>query len=640
MSAMMDEQKRNLLLTVVFSIAILFGWQYFFPAPAPPQSEPQSEAGLPAQNQTPQAGQDTLTPALPVPSLSGDVIGIHRDTIIARTERVAIETPSLSGSISLTGARIDDLLLPNYQTTLDPDSPPIELFRPVGSTNPYYAEFGWAGDGTTLPDRSTIWQADAATLTPNQPVTLHWTNDDKVRFELQFTIDEDYMLNVVQRIVNQSARDVQLAAFGLISRTSHPDTLGFYILHEGPIGVLGGTLEELDYDDLQDQGTISIASQGGWLGITDKYWLSALAPSGSKQINTSFRGAERNGQPLYQVDFLYQPERIAQGSNAEWTSHLFAGAKETKLLDSYEAKYGIENFDLAVDFGWFYFLTKPIFYAIHWLNVQLGNFGLAILALTVLVKLLLFPLANKSYVSMSRMKLLQPQMMELKERYGDDRMKMQKEMMALYKREKINPAAGCLPILVQIPVFFALYKVLFVTIEMRHAPFFGWIHDLSAPDPLGILTIFGLIEWNVPALIAPINIGLWPLIMGLTMWLQMRLNPTPTDPIQAKIFMLMPILFTFLLGSFPAGLVIYWAWNNVLSMGQQWLIMRRIAAKAGQGGTIAVTSTKSAPESRSGIAEKMQHMLMGGKSDGRAKSKRAKGGRRGSNTSKKRKNKS
>ncbi len=572
----MDEQKRNMFLAISLSLMILLGWQFFF-APPVPQKTPESI------NQSGFNGENALIPQLPSLSAKTGDLQSHsdsfasRDEILKQNERIYIETPFLRGSINLQGARIDDLSLIQYKQTLDSNSPYIELFSPAKSVKPYYSEFGWVADKTQVPNAQTVWQSDDTTINMQNTATLFWINDSGVRFELHFKLDERYMFIVQQRVVNNSSQSIRLANYALISRTSKPDTLGFYILHEGPIGVLNDTLEELDYEDLEEQKNINTVTLGGWLGITDKYWLSAIIPNQQEQVNTQFRSARRNNKTLYQTDFIYEARDIDINQEFTQTSYLFAGAKETTLLDTYAERFNITNFDLAVDFGWFYFLTKPIFYAIHWLNSQLGNFGLAILALTIFVKLLLFPLANKSYVSMSKMKLLQPQMLELKERHGDDKMKLQQEMMALYKREKVNPAAGCLPILIQIPVFFSLYKVLFVTIEMRHAPFFGWIHDLSAADPLGILTLFGLIDWQVPALLVPINLGIWPLIMGLTMWLQQKLNPTPADPIQAKVFMIMPFLFTFLLATFPAGLVIYWAWNNVLSIAQQWFIMRKVA---------------------------------------------------------------
>ncbi|MBT5811232.1 MAG: membrane protein insertase YidC, partial [Rhodospirillaceae bacterium] len=417
-----------------------------------------------------------------------------------------------------------------------------------------------------------------------------WDNGEGLTFEREYSLDDNFMITLTQRVKNNTSKDISLAPYGLLSRTGTPQLLGFYILHEGLLGVFDQTLKEVDYSDLRDDGAQRQSTTGGWLGITDKYWLAALIPDQKMKVETSFNAAKRGNLDLYQADYLAPPIVAKSGGVIETTNSLFAGAKEVTMLDKYEAERGVARFDLAVDFGWFYWLTKPIFYMIIWLNERLGNFGLAILALTVMIKLLFFPLANKSYVSMSRMKKLQPKMVELRERCGDDRQKMNQEMMALYKTEKVNPASGCLPMVVQIPVFFALYKVLFVSIEMRHAPFYGWIHDLSAPDPLGLLTAFGMIPWDVPEIYQMVNIGIWPLIMGISMFLQQKLNPAPADPVQAKIFMFMPIMFTFLLAQFPAGLVIYWAWNNVLSMTQQWVIMRRMGVAIGGGSTPAAAS--------------------------------------------------
>ncbi len=375
-----------------------------------------------------------------------------------------------------------------------------------------------------------------------------------------------------------AARPVTLYPYGLVSRTGTPPTLGFFILHEGLLGVINDQLREVDYDELQEDGKIEGTSQGGWLGITDKYWLVALVPDQKAQLRTNFRHTLQNREDKYQVDYLSSAVVVQPNSSNEISNRLFAGAKEVKLLDAYEADLGISRFDLAVDFGWFYFLTKPIFYVLIYFFEWLGNFGLAILLLTVIIKIAFFPLANKSYAAMSRMKQLQPKMTKLKERYGDDRAKMNEAMMKLYKDEKVNPAAGCFPMLIQIPVFFALYKVLFVAIEMRHAPFYGWIQDLSAPDPTSLFTLFGLIPWSPPEFLM---IGIWPIIMGATMYLQQKLNPAPADPMQAKIFMFLPFIFTFMLAQFPAGLVIYWAWNNILSIAQQYAIMKRMGVKIG-----------------------------------------------------------
>jgi YidC/Oxa1 family membrane protein insertase len=390
-------------------------------------------------------------------------------------------------------------------------------------------------------------------------------------FHRTIAIDDQYMFTVTDRVTNTKDKIVALSAYGQINRLETPPLGGYMILHEGPIGVLNGKLTEPTYANTIEKKALEETTMGGWLGLTDKYWLVALIPDQKTSVKTVFKGQTVNGQDRYQTDVVMPMLEAKPGQPVETVHYLFAGAKILRLLDDYEAKLGFDKFDLAIDFGWFYFLTKPLFYVLDYLHKLLGNFGLAILALTVLFKVAFFPLANKSYRSMSHMKKMQPKIEALKERYGDDKLRMNQELMAMYKKEKINPLAGCLPMVIQAPVFFCLYKVLFVTLEMRHAPFYGWIQDLSAPDPTSILNLFGLLPWSTPSFLA---IGAWPILMGLTMFLQQKLNPQPTDPMQARMFMLMPIFLTFLLASFPAGLVIYWAWNNILSMGQQWMIMR------------------------------------------------------------------
>lgn len=581
----MGDDKRNMVLAIVLSLVVLFGWQFlsdkfFPPAPAPVQQQSSSENTA----DQPIVGA-TIDSTLP--ETAGEAVQSirSRSDVLTDTQRVSISTPRLEGSISLKGARIDDLTLLDYTETVDPDSPKIVLLEPSGSARPYLAQFGWiGGEGTTTPGVDAVWTTDNTTLTPDSPVTLSWTSPEGAVFQQVISLDKDYLFSVEQRVRNESGQPLTLVPYGRVFRTGTPDILGFYILHEGLIGVFNETLSEVDYDDLLEDGKIEQSTTGGWLGITDKYWLVALVPDQTIPVQTTFNTPKSaNAVPRFQADFVADSVTIPAGGDHTMQSRLFAGAKKTTLLDRYAEEYGITNFDLAIDFGWFYFLTKPIFYAIHWLNEVLGNFGLAILALTVGIKAVFFPLANKSYKSMSKMKLLQPKMVELKERYGDDRQKLQMEMMALYKNDKVNPLSGCWPIMVQIPVFFALYKVLFVTIEMRHAPGLMWINDLSAPDPFGVLTLFGLIDWQVPALLSVVNIGAWPLIMGFTMWFQQKLNPAPADPIQAKVFAIMPIFFTFILASFPAGLVMYWAWNNSLSILQQWVIMKRMGVAIGGG---------------------------------------------------------
>ena len=582
--AMTDQ--RNLILAVAISIAIVLGFQYFYEVPRvqqladqqaaqqalEPAPVPGAEAPLPSDVPAP--------PGTPVTSVTPTAVAAaSRDAALSATARVAIESPRLHGSITLTGGRIDDLTLADYRETTDPESPEITLLSPAGATRAYYAEFGWvpAESGTAVPVAATEWRADRGTLAPGEPVTLSWDNGAGLRFTRRIALDDNYMFTVTQAVKNSGVAPVTLYPYGLISRSETPETLGFYILHEGLLGVFDGTLLEIDYDDLQEDGKQNVSSTGGWIGITDKYWLMALLPDQSDPFNGRFFHTLRDGTDKYQVDFQRGAVVVPAGGTAEVTDRLFAGAKEVQLINEYDEKFEIVRFDLVIDWGWYPFLTKPIFIALDYFNRWLGNFGLAILLLTIIIKALFFPLANKSYKAMSKMKKLQPKMTELRERYGDDKARMQKEIMLLYKAEKVNPMSGCLPIVVQIPVFFALYKVLFVTIEMRHAPFFGWIKDLSAPDPTSLINLFGLLPFDSPEFLA---IGVWPLIMGLTMLLQQRLNPQPADPMQAKIMMALPIVFTFIFARVPAGLVIYWVWNNVLSIAQQWIIMRKMGVPA------------------------------------------------------------
>ncbi|MDF2765864.1 MAG: yidC [Rhodospirillales bacterium] len=570
--------QKNMILAIVLSIAIILGFYYFFELPRiraqqealEAQRAQQTEQQQAAPAQAPTTG--AAVPAVTLPT---------RSEALASTRRVRIDSARLTGSIALAGARIDDLTLDDYEVTTKPDSPKIELLNPVGGKEAYFAEFGWfpaQGASIPVPQRDTPWQASSPTLTPDQPVTLSWDNGAGLRFERVIALDRNYMFTVTQRVVNRGTQPVTLSPYGRIVRVGTPTTAGFYILHEGLIGVLNGTLREINYDELAEQQERKITEEtaGGWLGITDKYWLVALAPDQQQTAISEFAFFEAAGAPHYQAGYAAPSLTIAPGAAAESTSRLFAGAKEVNLLERYRDELGLPLFERAVDFGLLWFLTQPIFWVLDKIYKVVGNFGVAILLLTVMVKLLFLPLANKSYRAMSQMKKLAPQMQQLKERYGEDRQKLNQEMMALYKREKVNPVSGCLPVVIQIPVFFALYKVLFVTIEMRHAPFYGWIQDLSAPDPTSLFNLFGLIPWDPPSLLA---IGAWPVIMGITMFVQQKLNPAPPDPIQAKMFMALPVVFTFMLAAFPAGLVIYWAWNNVLSILQQRFIMWRMGVK-------------------------------------------------------------
>jgi YidC/Oxa1 family membrane protein insertase len=570
-------EQRNLILAIVLSVGIIFAFQFFYEAPRVPDAE-QQEAQRQGQTETiTPAPADRGTAGSPAVA-PGEAGGLSPEEVLAASPRITIDNGRLHGSIPVIGGRIDDVRLADYNQTVEPGSPEIVLLSPAGTEKAYFVEHGWVPGGEIgpLPGADTRWEVvSGERLTAEQPVVLQWDNGQGLLFERRIELDENYMFTVTQTVTNHGAEPVTLYPYGLVTRWGTPETLGFYILHEGPVGVLGGTLEEIDYSDLEEDNLIEFTSQGGWLGITDKYWLTSLVPDQSEPIQANFRHSFAGQQNRYQTDYLGEPVTVQPGGTAETTNRVFAGAKEVDKLDAYSEQYNIPLFDRAVDFGWFYFLTKPIFLTLDFFYKYTGNYGVAILILTLLVKLLFFPLANKSYKAMSQMKLLQPKMVELREKYGDDRMRMNQELMALYKREKVNPMAGCLPIVVQIPVFFALYKVLFVSIEMRHAPFFGWIQDLSAPDPTSVFNLFGLIPWDPPSFLM---IGIWPLLMGFTMWLQTRLNPQPADPIQAKVMLFLPVMFTFLFATFPAGLVIYWTWNNILSIAQQWTIMKRMGA--------------------------------------------------------------
>ncbi|MEE4011144.1 membrane protein insertase YidC [Roseibium sp. FZY0029] len=606
----MISENRNTILAIVLSLIVLLGWQYFVAAPQLERQQAELQAQQEAAQQT---ATDSANPSQPQPTgtqganTAAPVAGqqaafANREAALAASQRVTIETPSLEGSVNLKGGRLDDIRLKDYHETVDKSSPTIVLFSPSGSPKPYYADYGWVGDPGTnlaLPGPDTVWSVDGeATLTPSTPLTLSWDNGAGLVFKRTFSVDDNYMFTVNQSVENTGSDAVTLYPYGLIARKGMPETKGIYILHEGLLGVFGEEgLKEVDYDDLVEESSIRPAKvDQGWLGITDKYWAATLIPTPGQEFQPGFSHSATTD--VFQADYLGNGVTVAGGSTGETSSYLFAGAKETKLLDGYEEALSIERFELLIDWGWFYFLTKPMFFAIDYFFHLFGNFGVAILVVTVIVKLIFFPLANKSYVSMSKMKLVQPQMTEIREKYSDDRQKQQQALMELYKKEKINPLAGCLPIVVQIPVFFSLYKVLYVTIEMRHAPFFGWIQDLSAPDPTTLFNLFGLIPWDPPQMLM---LGVWPLIMGITMFIQMKMNPAPPDPTQQMIFTWMPVIFTFMLASFPAGLVIYWAWNNTLSVTQQYVIMRRQGAKVELWDNLGALfkRKKSAPDDKS-----------------------------------------
>jgi len=597
-------EHRNTILAVVLSLIVVVGWQVFI---GYPQMEKQRHEALLKQQEQSQTQPGAATPATPgpqagvppapgAPAAAAPAQTLAREAVIAASAHVAIGTPRLNGSIDLKGARIDNLALEQYRETIDPDSPPIVLFSPSGAPDAYYAEFGWvpaAGTTAKLPGLDTVWkQEGSGALGIDHPVVLAYDNGAGLIFRRTIAVDDRYLFTVRDQVENKSDSPVTLYPYALISRHGTPKTLGYYILHEGLIGVMGDQgLQEETYKKIEDKKTESWDVTDAWLGFTDKYWATALLPDTDAKVHARFSAGESGGQKTYQTDYLLEPQTVAPGATATANARLFAGAKEVSVVGvnfpfaaagGYNQALGLNHFDLLIDWGWFYFITKPMFLAIDFFFHLVGNFGIAILIVTVLVKLLFFPLANKSYASMAKMKAVQPELTMIRERYADDKVKQQQAMMELYKKEKINPVAGCLPIAIQIPVFFSLYKVLFITIEMRHAPFYGWIHDLSAPDPTNIFNLFGLIPFDptlIPMFGSFLHLGAWVVIMGITMWVQMKLNPAPPDPTQQMIFNWMPIIFTFMLAAFPAGLVIYWAWNNTLSVLQQSAIMHRNGAK-------------------------------------------------------------
>jgi YidC/Oxa1 family membrane protein insertase len=604
-------EHKNTILAVVLSLLVIVGWQYFigYPQMERQRQETQQQAQLKQQSQpqpgaaqpgasAPNAAQPATpevpgTPKTGAPSLQAQAAS--REAVIASSPRIAIETPRLGGSIDLKGGRIDDLTLTQYREQTDPKSPPIVLFSPSGAPAAFYAEFGWvpaAGTNAAMPGPETLWkQQSAGALGIGHPVTLTYDNGQGLIFTRTIAVDEHYLFTVKDDVANNSGSPVTLFPYALISRHGTPQVQGYYILHEGLIGMMGDQgLQEETYKKIEDKKSETWDVTNAWLGITDKYWAATLLPDTDAKVRARFSAGEAGGLKTYQTDYLLQPQTIAPGATGSANARLFAGTKEVSVVGidfplgpgGYNQTLHLNHFDLLIDWGWFYFITKPMFLALDFFFHLVGNFGIAILIVTVLVKILFFPLANKSYASMAKMKAVQPQMAMIKERYADDRTKQQQAMMELYKKEQINPVAGCLPMVIQIPVFFSLYKVLFITIEMRHAPFYGWIHDLSAGDPTNIFNVFGLLPFDpsgLPLLGGYLALGAWPAIMGVTMWVQMKLNPAPPDPTQQIIFSWMPLIFTFMLAKFPAGLVIYWAWNNTLSVIQQSVIMHRNGAK-------------------------------------------------------------
>jgi len=587
------EYNRNFYLALVLSMLVMFGWLYFFgpqpvsEPPAPPTQVTQIQNALGTE---PDFNAEVVGSAPirnHIPGNAGDMRLETRAETIALDERITIDTPNLQGSINLNGALIDDLRLKNYRETVDPNSPLIALLNPLVFKQGYLAEFRYlsAEKNLTLPTMLSAWRVDGdnTTLTPSTPVKIIFDNGEGLIIRRTIAVDDKFMFTFSDEVSNETGGAIALDAYSRVVRVARPETeSGNYLLHEGFIASINGEVETSSYGDLDgatgdDRIQNFMASQGGFVGITDKYWAVAAIPALGVEHRSSFVYGDNAGS-YYIANYRALPVTLAAGATQKFEGRIFAGAKQVDILNAYADAAGqeITQFSFLIDWGWFKFLTQPMFVLIDWLYRLVGNFGLAILLVTVILKAILFPLANKSYKSMARMKKLQPAMVEIREKYGDDRQKQQQAIMQLYREEKVNPLAGCWPILIQFPIFFALYKVLYITIEMRHAPFFGWIQDLAAPDPTSLFNLFGLLPYEVPALLM---IGVWPLLMGLTMFLQMRMNPTPPDPTQAMIFNWMPLIFTFTLSAFPAGLVIYWAWNNTLSILQQGIIMKSQGVK-------------------------------------------------------------
>ncbi|WP_018857703.1 membrane protein insertase YidC [Rhizobium sp. 42MFCr.1] len=577
------QNNRNYFIAIALSVLIVLGWQFLYMNPRI-EAQRKAELAQKAQQHTEQVqtpapgGATTAQPNGAAPTDQVPAVASIADAL-AKNPRITIDTQALSGSINLVGARLDDLRLKRYHETVDDSSPIITLLSPSETKDGYFAELGYIGGDATgsVPGPSTVWTAPAdAKLTEKTPVTLTYTNDRGVTFARTISVDENYMFTVTDKITNAGQAPVALSGYGRITRYNKPAVASTYVLHEGFIGVIGEDgLVESKYTAVEKEAVNMANATGGWLGITDKYWAATLIPPQQTPFDARFSHFT-DGQPRFQADYKQNAVTVAPGQSTELKNLIFAGAKVVPVIDNYKDTYQIPRFDRLIDWGWFYFLTKPMFRLMDFFFHYFGNFGVAILLTTIVVKALFFPLASKQYASMANMKRVQPKMEELKAKFGDDRMGLQQATMALYKEEKINPIAGCWPIALQIPIFFSLYKVIYITIEMRHAPFFGWIQDLSAPDPTSFINLFGLLPFAAPTFL---HLGVWPLIMGVTMFLQMRMNPTPPDPTQAMIFNWMPLVFTFMLASFPAGLVIYWAWNNTLSVIQQGVIMRRHGVK-------------------------------------------------------------
>ncbi|MGC0371911.1 MAG: hypothetical protein DGJ47_000612 [Rickettsiaceae bacterium] len=555
----MDYSFRNIVALIVLSVAIIFGWQHFVEKPRLAKLAEQRKiynqklASIKKQNQ----------------KITKPIKLLTRDEILTNCKRLKIKSNVINGSIALKGLRFDDLTLTQYKKNLEEDSPNVELFSPSGAKEAYFVEFGWRGKSNiTYPDANAVWSADHNELKPGEPVTLSWTSPEKVKFSTIISIDDQYLFNITQSVENKSGKPISTQNYGLVNRSYEhkADRMSNNILHQGMIGSIGGELKEYSYDKIKDSKREKFGGEVSWIGITDKYWLSALIPDKTEKYNANYHFAIKNGEEKYQADFVTEGKILESGEKFTVVHHLFSGAKKVNLLDKYEAQLDLKLFDRAIDFGWFYILTKPIFNLMNFFYKYVGNFGISIMIVTVLIKLAMFTLANKSYRSMKKMKKLQPEMERLKQLYSEDKARLNQEVMALYKKEKVNPVSGCLPLFLQIPVFFSIYKVLYVTIEMRHAPFFGWIQDLSAPDPTSIFNLFGLLPFTPPGFLM---IGVWPIIMAASMYFQQRMSPQPADEVQAQVMKMMPIIFLFLFSGFPAGLLIYWSWNNLLSIIQQ-----------------------------------------------------------------------
>ncbi len=602
----MDDQNKNLILATALSFAVILAWFLMFPPPDQPVQDPNATVASADANQPVANTASTTSEAAATPA-TGDAVEQ------SDAPRIEIETARLKGSISLLGGRIDDLKLADYRETLDEGSPIVTFLSPKGEPNAYYALYGWApGAGLTpdaVPGANTVWDIESGDkLTTTAPITLAWDNGAGLTFRRTISVDENYMFSIGQSVENTGAGTVSLAPYGILARHGEPAELkNFFILHEGVVGMADSELTETDYSDVADyeyvqregaKAKVTQVTESGWIGFTDHFWMATLIPSQTSAFKSVVKYDE--ARDIYQAEAVMPTLTVAQGSSISAESQLFAGAKEWATIKAYEDKGGVTGFLDSIDWGWFFFLTKPIFSLLHWLNGAIGNMGWSIIALTLIIKAIVFPLAYKSYASMAKMKELQPQMEELKKAAGDDRQKVQQSMMELYKKEKVNPASGCLPILIQIPIFFSLYKVIFVTLELRHAPWLGWITDLSAPDPSSILNLFGLLSISTPepgSILAIISLGVLPILLGISMWLQQKLNPAPTDPTQQMIFAWMPWVFMFMLGSFASGLVLYWITNNVVTFTQQYIIMRTHGYKPDVFGNIVKSFKRKAKSS-------------------------------------------